>query len=104
MNLFGDEQFRLVEQAGDRTAGFQQADDRFPHHRVVAAQNGRAAGLQEVDVLVSVFVVKVGTLRLFEADRERLVERQVMLDAARYVFPGLFKDGFGSRTLFILIF
>ena len=52
------------------------------HRLVVAAEHGRAAGLQEVDVLVAVDVPQARALGLLDGQREGVVEGEVVLHAA----------------------
>ena len=57
VDFLSDEHFRLVEQSGHRTAGIEQVDDLLPYYWIVAAQDGRTARLQEVDIFVAVLIV-----------------------------------------------
>ena len=72
----------LVEQPGDRAGGGDHLGDLLAQRRVVAAEDGRAAGLEEVDVLVAVDVPEVRALGLLDGQRERVVEGEVVLHAA----------------------
>ena len=81
VDQFGQPEFVLVEQPGHRAALAHHLVDPVPHRRVVAAEDRRTAGLQEVDVGVAVEVGEVGALRLGDGQRERVVEREVVLDA-----------------------
>ena len=82
VDQLGQLQLVFVEQAGHRAAGLQQLEDLLAHGRVVAAQHGRAAGLQEVDVAVAVHVPQVGAVGFLDRQREGIVEGQVVLHAA----------------------
>ena len=94
VNLFGQKKFGFVQESGDRAAFVEQLDDRVPNGRIVAAQNGWAAGLKEVQVLIAVLVVEVGPFGFPEGYRERFVEGQIVLHASRDVFLRFFVDGF----------
>ena len=56
--------------------------DLLVDRRVVAAEQGRAAGLEEVDVDVAVAVGEVGAVGAVDRERERVVEGEVVLHAA----------------------
>ena len=104
VDLLRDQQFRLVEQTGDGSALLDQLDRLFLHRREVAAQNGRAARLQEVDVLVAVDVGEICPLRLGHAHREGLVEGEVVLNAARNILFGFRGDLLGLGALDVIVF
>ena len=52
----------FVEQPGDRPAILQQFKDFLAHGRVIAAEDGRAARLQKVDVLIAVHIPQIRAL------------------------------------------
>ena len=57
IDFLSDEHFRFVKQSGHRAAGIEQVDDLLPYYWIVAAQDGRTARLQEVDIFVTVLIV-----------------------------------------------
>ena len=57
VDFLSDEHFRLVKKSGHRTASIEQVDDLLPYYWIVAAQDGRTARLQEVDIFVAVLIV-----------------------------------------------
>ena len=87
-------QFVFVEQPGDRPAVLQQFKDFLAHGRVVAAEDGRAARLQKVDVLIAVHIPHVRAARFLDRQRERIIERQVVLHAAGDDLLGFFDQRF----------
>ena len=82
-NLLRQLIFIFVEQSGGRPAGIQQINDLLPDHRVIASQNRRAAGLEQIIILVPVQVIHLRPLRLRNDDRERIVESQIVLHTSR---------------------
>ncbi len=72
----------FVQQSGHRSALVQHLVDACAQRRWVGAEQGRAAGLQEIDVAVVVDVGQVGALGAAHRQRERVVEGQVVLHAA----------------------
>ena len=86
--LLGDLEFILVEQSRGRPAVGDEGLDFFTNGREIAAQHGRPACLEEIDVAVAVEIVEIGALGLGENDRVGIVESQVMLDAPRDVLLG----------------
>ena len=92
-------QFVFVEQAGDRSAGLQQLEDLVAHRGVVAAQHGRPARLQKVDVAVAVHVPQVRAVRFLDGQREGIVEGQVVLHAAGDVLLGLVGQRLGAGAV-----
>ena len=81
-------EFILVEETGHRPAGLQHFDDLVAHGRIIAAEHGRAAGLQEIDIAVPIGVPQVGAFGLFDGDREGIIEGQVVLHPAGDEFLG----------------
>ena len=98
-----DEHFRLVEQTRNGAAFVEQLKHLFPYDRIVAAQDGGAAGLQEVDVLVAVLVVEVSSLGFGHTHGKRLVEGQIVLDAAGDILLRLLIYGAGLGALLVII-
>jgi hypothetical protein len=82
VDQLGQLEFVLVEESGHRAGLADHGGHLFVHRAVVAAKDGRAAGLQEIDVRVAVPVGQVGALGPVDRERERVVEGQVVLDAA----------------------
>ena len=82
VHQLGQLELVLVEEAGDRARLLHHFGDLAPDRLVVAAEDGRPARLQEVDVLVAVDVPEVGALGLLDRQRERVVEGEVVLHAA----------------------
>ena len=78
-DLLGQEQFVFTEQTCDRAVAVKQFDDLLADLGVVAAQHGRAAGLQIVDILIAVNIPEVCIFDLLHRDGERIVDRQVVL-------------------------
>ena len=72
----------LMEKAGGRAAGIEQLDDLLTHCGGIAAQNGGAARLQEVKVSVAVDIIEICALSLGKDEGERIVESEVVLNAA----------------------
>ena len=79
----GELGFGGVEHPGDRAAVGEQREDLLADGRVVGAEHGGAAGLQEVDVPVAVGVVQVGAFRAGDGERPGVVEGEVVLHPAR---------------------
>lgn len=77
--------FSFVEKAGYGAAVVEKLEDFFSDRGEIASQNGWTARLKEIDVLIAVTVVKVCAFRFFHTHREREVEREVVLNAARNV-------------------
>ena len=104
VDLPGDEHLRLVEQARDGAALIEQLKDLFPDHGVIAAQDGGAAGLEEIDVLVAVLVVEVSALGLGHAHGKGLIKGQIVLHAAGDILLGLliYRPGLGTLLIVIL--
>ena len=104
IDLPGNEHLGFMEQACDGAALIEQLKDFFPDHRVIAAQDGGAAGLEKVNVLVAVLVVEVSPLGLGHAHGEGLVEGQVVLHTAGDVLLGLLihRPGLGAFLVVIL--
>ena len=82
IDLFCKQKFRFVEKTGNGTAGFDKFDRLFLNFGEVAAEDCRAACLQEVVVLVAVKVIKERAFSLGHANREGIVESEVVLNAA----------------------
>ena len=77
----------FMKQTGGGTTIVQQFQDFFLYGGVVAAQDGRAAGLEKVDVAVIVDIPKISTLRFIKSQREGIIKGQVVLDTAgNYIF------------------
>ena len=66
----------------------EQLNDLFTNLRRVAADNCRAARLKEVVVFVAVYIIKLVARCLCKDKRERIVECEVMLNAAGYSLLG----------------
>ncbi len=79
---FGQLDLVFVQQAGHRAALVQHRLHVFAQFRRIGPEQGRAAGLQEVDIAVAVDVGQVRALGAVHGQRERMVERQVVLHAA----------------------
>ena len=94
----------LMEQTGGGTAGVQKIDDRFTDDGVVGTEDGRAAGLEQVVVLVAVDVIEFGAFRLGKDQREGVVEREIVLDAAGDDRLGFVDHHFGLLALFAVVF
>ena len=103
VDLFCDEQLRLMEQTRHGAAVLDELDRLFLNGGIVAAEDGGAARLQEVDVLVAVQIVHIGAFRLDDAHREGLVESEVVLNAAGDILLRLCGDGFGLRALLVVV-
>ena len=99
-----DKEFCLVEKTCDRTALLDKLDSLFLHVGIVAAQDSRTACLQEVDILVAVDIGEICALSLHHAHWEWLVERQIMLNAAWYIFLCLRSDLLWTCAFFVIIF
>ena len=80
-----NQKLRLVEQSCYRPAGIKQPYNLFSDCRVVAAQYRRSSGLQEVYISVAVVVIKICAVCFGHTHRKRLVKRQIVLHASRYV-------------------
>ena len=100
---FGELDLVLVQQAGDRAAFTQHLHDLFLHHRVVAAQQGRAASLEEVDVAIAVDVFQVRANGAFHGQGEGVVEGQVVLHTAGNHVGGLLGEALGSLATLLEI-
>ena len=82
VDQLGQLELVLVEEPRDR-AGLLDHLGHLPTQRlVVAAEHGRTARLQEVDVRVTVDVPEAGALGLLDRQRKRVVEGEVVLHAA----------------------
>ena len=104
VDLFGEQKLRLMEQTGNGAAFLDQLNGLVAHGGVIAAQNRRAAGLQEVVVFVAVDIVQLGAVGLRDDDGERIVERKVVLHAAGDDLFGFFDHGLGLLALFGEVF
>ena len=82
VDLLSEQKLTLMEQAGYRAAVIKKLNDLLSYGSIVAAEDGRTACLQEVIVLVAVKVIKERALSLGYANRERIVESEVVLNAA----------------------
>ena len=78
----GQLEFVFAEKTGDRAAGLEHLHDLVAHGRVVAAEHGGPARLQEVDIGIAVHISQVGALGFFHSDGEGIVEGEVVLHAA----------------------
>ena len=103
VDLFRDHQLGFVQQTCHRAAFVQQFNHLFPDDGIVAAEDRRAAGLQEVNVLVAVLVVEIRAVGPRHAHGKRLVEGQIMLDAAGDILLRLLIHSLGGFALFIEI-
>ena len=103
VDLFRDHQLGFVQQTCHRAAFIQQLDDLFPDDGIVAAENCWAAGLQEVNVLVAVLVVEIRAVGPRHTHGKRLVEGQIVLDAAGDILLRLLIHSLGGFALFIEI-
>ena len=101
IDLFCKQKFRFVEKTGNGTAGFDKFDRLFLNFGEVAAEDCRAARLQEVEVFVAVRVVKVCAFGFYHAHGEGFVESKVVLNAAGDILFCLGGDCFGFRALFV---
>jgi hypothetical protein len=72
----------FVQQAGDGAAFVDDLVRLFTHGLIVGAEDGRAAGLQEVGVAVAVDIPHIGTVHAGGGNRERIVEGEIVLYAA----------------------
>ena len=93
----------LVEEAGGGAAGVQKVDDGFADDGVVGTEDGRAAGLEQVVVLVAVDVIELRAFRFGEDQRMRIVEGEVVLDAAGDDRFGLFDHFTGLLALLAIV-
>ena len=82
VDLLSEQELTLVEQTGYRAAVIKKLNDLLSHGSIVAAEDCRAACLQEVVVLVAVKVIKERAFSLGHANREGIVESEVVLNAA----------------------
>ena len=103
VDLFRDHKLGFVQQTCHRAAFVQQLDDLFPDDGIVAAEDRRAAGLQEVNVLVAVLVVEIRAVGPRHAHGKRLVEGQIVLDSAGDILLRLLVHGFGRFALLVKI-
>lgn len=62
---------------------------QFADHFGITAQDGAAAGLQKIDILVFVQVRQIGPVSFCKNQWKRVVEGQVVLHAARNDIHGL---------------
>jgi predicted methyltransferase len=104
VDFFGQKHFRFMQKTGDRSAGIEKFKDLLSHFRIVASENRRPACLQEIDVGIAVLVGQVRAVCRSHAHRERLVEGQVVLHAARDIFLSFFVDGMGLPAFLIIVF
>ena len=103
VNLFCKQKLSLVEKTGNGAAGVDKLNYLFTNGGIVAAQDCGAAGLKEVKILVSVYIVKICALCLGNADGERIVECKVVLNAAGDVILGLGGNLFGFCAVILKI-
>ena len=82
IDFLGEQKLTLMEQAGYGAALVKKRDDLFSYGSIVAAEDCRTACLQEIVVLVAVKVIEERALSLCYADREGIVEGEVVLNAA----------------------
>ncbi len=94
---------RLVQKSGYRAALVEKLYDLLAYGGVVAAENSRAACLQEVNILVAVLIVEICAVCLCHAHGEWLVEGEVVLHAAGDIFLALLKDSVRLLALLIVI-
>ena len=97
----GQGELVLMEEASRPGRALDHLDDLLPHRGIVAAENRRAASLEEVGVAAAVYVVEPGALRPVDHQRKGVVEGEVVLDAARYVLLGLGDHGEGLGALLV---
>ena len=99
VDLLCKQEFSFVEKTGYGAASVEEFENFFFDRREVAAQNGGAARLKEVDILVAVAVVQICAFSLLHAHGEREVEREVVLNAAGNILLCLGRDFFGLCAL-----
>ena len=95
-----DLQLVFMEEPGGRPCGGNQIQDLFLYSRIIAAQNGGTAGLQEIDMPVSILIIEIGTFGPVKNNGVRIVKGQVVLDATRDYFFCLFDNCFGGSIFF----
>ena len=74
--------FIFMEKTGGGAAGIQQVDHGFPDFGRIAAEDSRAAGLEQIVIFIAVHVGHLVSVRACDRDRERIVEGKVVLHAA----------------------
>ena len=102
-DLFAELVLVLVEQTGGGAAGLQKVDDGVADDGVVGTEDGRAAGLEQVVVLVAVDVIEFRAFRFGEDQRMGIVEGKVVLDAAGDDVLRFFDHLAGLGTLLAIV-
>ena len=92
IDFFCKKKLCLMEKTGNGATFIYKLNCLLADGAVVAAEDGRAACLKEVKILVAVDIIEICALCFGDADGERIVERKVVLNAAGDEFLSLGGD------------